>query len=130
MRGWKGDESIVEVVFSAEDVVGCACDPAVSLAFACERFGWVGGAGTSAEGGDVVDADGEEGAEACWERGEGEEGVKSGWEGGEDGDVVDCVQLLGRVIIDGCSRHSPKLHQSSTGAWPTRRIRFRSRAAL
>lgn len=61
--------------FEAKDIVCCAGDPTVSLAFGCERLSRLGGAGSSGKGGDVVDANGEEGPQASWKWREGEETV-------------------------------------------------------
>lgn len=75
VRWRESDEGIVKVVFEAKNIVCCAGDPTVSLASACEGFVGLGGAGPSEKGGDVVDADGEEGPEAGREWREREEAV-------------------------------------------------------
>lgn len=58
------------MVLCAENTVGSAGNPAVSLTFACESLLRSRVAGACIQSGDVMDTDGEDGAEAGWERGQ------------------------------------------------------------
>ena len=59
--GWESNDSVVEVGFQCEDVVGCVCYPAVSRpVIFIGRVGWMVWS-ADCEDGHVMDAHGEEG---------------------------------------------------------------------
>ena len=59
--GWESDDSVVEVGFESEDVVGCVCYPTVIHTVVCNGgVGWLISR-ADCEDGHVVDADCEEG---------------------------------------------------------------------